>query len=296
MTTKSKNLVSLAAVLMVGIGTLVLVKPAHDLSDRQGKVVDAAMIPSGRAKAPGAPLVASGHGKVVDAVIARNVSARGGADAWRNVDTLQLTGKMDVGQGLRVPYVMEQKRPGKMCLEFDFDNQTATQCVDGQTGWKRLPFMGRTAAEPMTGMELSEMAGAANLDGLLFDSDKHGYKVELIGPEAVNGKHTTKLKVTLPGGALRWVYIDDETGLEVKIEATRALRGQERLVETTYSDWQRVEGLLISRRQETRYKGEKGSYFVTVESVRVNLPLEDSRFAMPAAGGVESGLTQEKSS
>ena len=58
--------------------------------------------------------------------------------------------------------------------------------------------------------------------------------------------------------------------------------GRERRVETFYHDWQETEGLLIPRRQETRTEGNNESHFLTVETVRVNPPLDDSRFAMPA--------------
>ena len=83
------------------------------------------------------------NARAVDALIARNIAARGGADAWRAVSSLRLTGQMDLGQGMHVPYVLEQKRPGKMCLEFVFDGETAVQCADGNSGWKLAPFRGR---------------------------------------------------------------------------------------------------------------------------------------------------------
>jgi hypothetical protein len=225
-----------------------------------------------------------GHGKVVDELIARNVAARGGAEAWRAVDTLRFSGRMDLGQDLRVPYVLEQKRPGKMCFEFEFDDQTATQCVDGRSGWKLLPFMGRNSPQPMTEPELREMAGAVSIDGLLFDSDKRGYRITLVGNETVDGRDTSKLEVKLPTGAVRWVYVDNESGLEVKMEAMRSLRGQERLVSTTFSEWRAEDGLLIPHRQETHSQGDAESHFVTVEDVSVNPPIDDERFAMPGTG------------
>jgi len=223
-----------------------------------------------------------GHSRAVDTLIARNVAARGGADTWRAVDTLRLAGQMDLGQDVHVPYTLEQKRPGKMCLEFEFDNEIATQCVNGAAGWKRLPFMGRKFAEPMTEQELQEMAGAVGVDGLLFDSDKRGYDIELLGHEDVGGRSAAKLEVTLPGGIVRWVYLDDETGLEIKLQAMRSLRGQQRLVETFFSDWRDVDGLLIPHRQETRMANYPDTQFVTVEAVTVNPAIDDERFAMPA--------------
>ena len=91
-----------------------------------------------------------------------------------------------------------------------------------------------------------------------------------------------KLKVTLPKGGVRWVYLDAETAIEVKLEALRMVAGREHRVETCYFDWQEADGLLIARRQETLTEGDKESHFLTVESVSVNPPLDDSRFALPA--------------
>jgi hypothetical protein len=226
-----------------------------------------------------------GHGRIVDALIARNVEARGGADAWQAVDSLQVSGQMDLGQGMHVPYTIEQKRPGKMCFEFVFDDETATQCVDGNSGWKLLPFRGRDVPEAMTEVELRDMANTATLDGLLFNSAERGYKVELVGKETIENRVAIKLQVTLTSGAVRWVYIDDETALDIKFESMRVLRGEERRVETFYSNWQETDGLLIARRQDTQTEGDEESHFLTVGSVSVNPTIDDSRFAMPATSG-----------
>jgi outer membrane lipoprotein-sorting protein len=225
---------------------------------------------------------AAENARVVDELVARNVAVRGGSEAWRAVTSLRYSGRMDVGQDMTVPYVLEQKRPGKMRLEFVFDDQTAVQSYDGKTGWKLVPFRGRTRPEPMTEAELRETADAADLYGLLFEYAARGHTVELLGQEPVAGRDTFKLKVTLPKGAVRWVYLDAETAIEVKVEAMRTLNGRERRVETIYSDWQATDGLLIARRQETRTEGDKASHILTVESVIVNPPLDDSHFAMPA--------------
>lgn len=227
-------------------------------------------------------LPASGFAQTVDELVARNVAARGGTKAWQAVSSLQLSGRMDVGKGMTVPYLLEQKRPGKMRLEFVFDDETAVQTFDGAAGWKLTPFRGRRNAEPMSDAELREAAGTSDLHGLLFDHAKRGHKVELLGREAVLGRDAFKLQVTLPGGAVRWVYLDAQSGLEVKAEALRKIGGRERRVETFYHDWRASDGLLIARRQETRTEGEKVSHPFTVHSVRVNPPLDDARFAMPA--------------
>jgi hypothetical protein len=239
---------------------------------------------------------APANARAVDALIARNIAARGGADAWRAVSSLRLTGRMDLGQGMHVPYVLEQKRPGKMCLEFVFDGETAVQCADGNSGWKLAPFRGRPTPEPMTEAELRETADSADLYGLLYDYAARGHVVELEGREPVDGRDAIKLKVTLPKGGVRWVYLDAETALEVKLEALRMVAGREYRVETRYFDWQEADGLLIAHRQETLTEGDKESHFLTVDSVSVNPPLDDSRFALPATLGGGHGPARRTSS
>jgi hypothetical protein len=222
------------------------------------------------------------EGRIVKALVAQNLEARGGADTWQAVKSLRLTGLMDLGQGMHVPYVVDKKRPGKFCIEFVFDEETAIQCVDGKAGWKLLPYLGRNKPEAMTDAEYSQLASTAAIDGLLSSAFGRGDKVKLVGKEMVAGSLAVKLEVTLPGGTVRWLYIDEETGLDIKLESTRMLRGQERIVETFYYDWEDSDGLLIPRRQETKTQGDDDFNFVTVDSVLINSPLDDSRFAMPA--------------
>lgn len=220
--------------------------------------------------------------RAVDALVARNVAARGGAAAWRAVSSLRLTGDMDLGRGMVVPYALEQKRPGMMCLEFTFDDARAVQCAAGETGWRIAPYLGRPAPEPMTDSELRETADSADLYGLLFDYRARGHKIDLLGHSTVDGRDTVELQVTLPRGAVRWVYLDAETALEVKVESLRMLGGRERRVTTRYLDWRDSSGLLIAHRQETQTEGDDESHFVTIERVSVNPPLDDARFQMPA--------------
>jgi len=228
-----------------------------------------------------APL--AGHAQTVDELLTRNLAARGGAQAWAQVSTLQMTGRMEIGRDVMVPYVLEQKRPGKMRLEFEFDGEPVVQTYDGKTGWKLTPFLGRRDAQPMTATELREAAGTSDPRGLLIDHAARGHKVALLGREKVEGRDAFKLQVTLPEGAVRWVYLDAETALEVKQEMRRKLGQRERLVQTYFYDWQPTQGVLVAHRQETRTEGRKNTLPFLVQTVRVNLPLADELFGRPAS-------------
>jgi hypothetical protein len=230
--------------------------------------------------------------QTVDELVARNLAARGGESAWRAVKSLKISGTMGLGRGMFVPYVMEQQRPDKMRFEFVFNGQTAVQTMDGKRGWKLAPFLGRTDPEPMTEAELRESADMASIDGLLFDYAAHGHKLELLGRSKVDGKDAFKLKVTLPAGAVRWVYLDADSGLELKMEAKRKRGKREWLVETYSRDWKETAGLLIPHRQETRAEGRKKSHLFFVADVQVNPRLEQARFDKPASVAPKTAAVQ----
>lgn len=227
--------------------------------------------------------------RFVNSLIARNLEARGGADAWQDVESMRMAGQMDLGGEMIVPYTLEQKRPGKMCFEFTFDGETSTQCTDGNEGWKIAPFRGRSEPQPMSELELREMADSSDPYGLLYDHRARDLDIEYLGTEQIDGRDVYKLQVTLPRGAVRWLYLDTETALDVKLEARRIIAGREYGIETFYTDWQDIEGLLIPTRQETYTVGDEESHFLTVDSVMVNPGIEDSRFHIPAIVSTDPG-------
>jgi len=227
-------------------------------------------------------LAGTAGAQTAEEIVARNVAARGGLEAWRAVKSMTLTGHMDVGHDTKVPYRLELARPRRMRLEFEFSGATAVQTFDGHKGWKLMPFLGKREALPLTEQELSLSAGQAELDGPLVDYQAKGHRVELVGEEEVEGRKTTRLRITLASGAVRDVWIDAETGLETKYETTHLVRSEKRRLETYYRDYRSVGSLTIPHRIETRLEGASTSQQVTVEAVRFNDPLGDERFGMPA--------------
>ncbi|MEJ2142861.1 MAG: hypothetical protein P8Y24_11005 [Gammaproteobacteria bacterium] len=224
---------------------------------------------------------AGGYGSRIDSLIEKNVEAKGGEAAWRQVSSLQLSGQMSLGQGVVAPYKIDQKRPLKMCTEYEFNKRRVVQCVDGDSGWQFLPYLGRNLPEPLKKEDALAIADTASIDGMLLNAHERGFKIEWLGKEDVDGRPADKLKVEMPGGTVRWIYLDEETGLDVKLEYTIMIRGKEQLVETTYSDWKAEAGLLFPGRTNTRLKGTSESSFVTIDKIVVNPAIEDKRFVMP---------------
>src|SRR5258708_2775871 len=156
--------------------------------------------------------VAAAEGKpvpgnlTVTQIVDKHVAARGGLQAWRAVQTLSVTGKMDAGSGdsearseiiakggtgasvrragsaapadsdkgavqrqqVQLPFRLEMKRPRKSRLEIDFAGKTAVQVYDGQNGWKVRPYLNRNDVEPFTAEEAKSEVEKTDLDGPLI--------------------------------------------------------------------------------------------------------------------------------
>ncbi len=214
-------------------------------------------------------------------IVAGNVLARGGSAAWRAVKSIRMTGRMDAGLGLEVPFHLELERPRKMRLELVFQDETAVQAYDGTVGWKLRPFLGRKGVEALSEEELRSAAAQADLDGPLIDYAAKGYKVELVGREPVEGHDAYELKLTLAGREVSHIWVDARTLLEIKLESTRRLHGTDRRVATYYRNYAPVAGLLMPHLLETAVEGIPQKSKLTIETVVLNPAIADSRFTRP---------------
>lgn len=220
-------------------------------------------------------------------VVEKNAAARGGAAAWRAVQSMSMTGEMDAGgkTDAKVPYTMSLKRPHMSRLEIRFENQTAVQTYDGKQGWKYRPYLGRTEAEPLTAVELQSEQATDELDGALIDADRKGTKVELQGMEKVEGKDAYKLKLTKAGGASRNLWVDAVSFLEVKIDGEpRKLDGRPHKVAVFFRDYRTESGLNVPHTLETVVEGVKQTRKIVIKSVTINPKLDDVLFGKPQPG------------
>lgn len=246
-------------------------------------------------------------------IVEKNVAARGGLQAWRAVEALSMTGKLDAGgnnrstlrvpgqreatkfvpqrpaEQVQLPFVIDLKRPRKMRVELQFNGQAAVQVFDGTNGWKLRPFLNRREVEPYTQEELKSASSEAELDGFLIDYAAKGTKVELDGMEKVDGRNTYKLKLTLKNGQSIHLWVDAETFLETKLEGNpRRLDGKYHAVEIYYKDFRSLNGLTIPYLLETVVQDVSGvqdprstAEKIMIEKVMVNPKLDESLFVRP---------------
>jgi hypothetical protein len=218
-------------------------------------------------------------------LIDKNVAAKGGLQAWRAVQTITFSGKMDAGgkSKTQLPFVLEKKRPRKTRVELVFKDDTAVQVYDGTSGWKLRPYLGRRTVEPYSPEELKAAGFESELDGPLVDYAAKGNKVELEGVDKVENQDAYKLKVTMKGGLVQHIWLDAGTFLEVKLEGTpRRMDKKMRPVAIYLRDYKSVSGLKIPYVMETAVEGNKDTHKMLIDRVVVNPKLDDALFAKPS--------------
>ena len=249
-------------------------------------------------------------------IVEKNVTARGGLQAWRSLQTMTWKGKMDAGSGdsaarsrafamssvgktqpasrmdlpdkaevekqVQLPFVNELKRGRKSRVELEFAGKTAIQVYDGTNGWLVRPYLNRNDIEPFTAEQLHSESQSADIDGYLVDYASKGSKVELDGVEKVEGKDAYKLKVTQKSGDVKYIWIDAQSFLDVRVSGQqRRMDGKLRNVYVYQRDFRSVNGLMVPFTLETVVDGYRGTHKTVLESVVINPKLEDSLFTKP---------------
>jgi outer membrane lipoprotein-sorting protein len=219
--------------------------------------------------------------QTLDEILANNAKAKGGLDKIKAVQTIRMTGTMTIGPGMEAPFVMEQKRPNSLRMEFTLQGMTGIQAYDGKTGWQLMPFSGRKDAEPLPEDALKQLQEQADFDGPLVDYKTKGNTVELVGKEKLEGSDVFKLKVTLKTGDVRYVYLDADQFLEIRTEGKTKIRGTDVEGEGTIGDYKDEGGLMIPHAMESGQKGSPQKMKMIIQKVELNVPLDDERFKMP---------------
>jgi hypothetical protein len=217
----------------------------------------------------------------VDQIVAKNIAARGGLAALQGIRSLRMTGTVSIGPSTEAALVMEFKRPVMVRQEFTASGGTGVAAFDGTVAWQILPGPGKPVPERMSAEDQKEMEEQADVEGDLVDWRAKGSQMELLGREAVAGVDTWKLRLTLKSGAVRTLWIDAVTFLEIQSESKRKSAGKEIEFVSTTSDYRDVSGLRVPFRMETRPKWAQTGQKIVLRTVDVNVPIEDSRFRMP---------------
>lgn len=251
-----------------------------------------------------AALVASAalaSAQTVDEIVAKHIQARGGYEKLKAIQTIKITRTFATNFSA-VKVVIHKKRPSLLRIEQTPKGQTVAipRGINADGAWDIV--QGKPAMRPervaLEGRELD-----ADFDGLLVDWKQKGHTVTLEGKESIGGSEAHKLKVATKGGSVRFVYIDTKTFMETGQSGrwllpqadpkTKEFRYMDSI--WVFSDFRDVEGVKFPfsvDEDRTQYAGTlpiTTSTAIYTEKIELNVPMEDSLFAAPAAPAAPTG-------
>jgi outer membrane lipoprotein-sorting protein len=218
--------------------------------------------------------------QTIDEILARNYQARGGLDKLKAVSAWKMNGTIVIpAQELKMPTVIWRKSPDKMRVETTFQDKTIVQAFDGEKAWWIMPFLSAEAQE-MPREQGGLFREQAVFGNPLVACREKGCRVELLGREDMDGTPVFKLKLVKTDGREIFLYLEAESGLELKSSLAMKVDGSDVLAEIVYGDYRPADGVMVPFYVENRMNG-KAQAQMTLETVEVNPTVEDSMFAMP---------------
>jgi hypothetical protein len=216
----------------------------------------------------------------VDELSEKCAKGFGGKAAWAKVNTIILTGTVDIPTfGVSGKVEIFGKRPNKILRTTTImDGQfVQKEGFDGQAAWASDPQKGLRA---ITGNQLEQTKVEA-----VFDTDvrlKEVYPdLKVTGRTKVGERDAYTAVAHEPGGKTLTMYFDAQTGVRLAEDSEGPDEsGTVVKANLLFEDYRAVGD--IQQPRVIRIKAPNVSLTITIEDVKLNEPVDDAKFAMPA--------------
>jgi outer membrane lipoprotein-sorting protein len=216
-------------------------------------------------------------------ILSKVYVARGGLTRIRALRSERVSGTISFGSEASGPFSVELKRPMKMRMTLNVQNQTMIRVYDGTQGWANNPFAGKLNPDSMAEEDLKNISEEADFDGPLIDYAKKSSKVELVGKDKVEDKEVWRVRLTTKNGDVRYYLFDAQTFLLLKWEGKRRANGKEYPIESYFHDYRDVEGLKFAFEIDSGSSATELTQKLVIDKVELNMNFPDSDFTKPSA-------------
>ena len=223
-------------------------------------------------------------------ILAKAKLASGGA-AWDGIRTVHVKAKFVTGGLTGTAESWEDVLTGRAREGFALGPMKGVEGFDGKTAWSQ-DTSGQVNADEGEDT-LLRTTGEAYRRTMAYWYPKRGEGViEFAGEKGEGGRHFEVLRITPKGGRAFDIWVDTGTWLFDRIVEKTALETQTMFL-SDYRDVAGVKVAFVTRRTngETRY-----DQTMTAESVDINVPLDDTIFAMPAAAAKDFAIAGGRTS
>jgi hypothetical protein len=209
-----------------------------------------------------------------------HIEAAGGRKALMALRGLRATGVTRIG-GRELPFILYAETPRSLRIETVGEAGTFLRVFDGvHAPWRKRELLERPAR--LATDEEGDFVAEAEFDDLLLDHEDRGIELEDAGRAEVAGRPCLRLLVTVRLADIYTLYVDEATLMVVRRDQRKRRGGRDVVVETYYSDYRAVNGVMQPFRIQVRSGGRTVTETEITEMV-ANPEMPADFFAPPVA-------------
>jgi hypothetical protein len=210
--------------------------------------------------------------QTADEIIAKYITAIGGADKWSKVQSIKVEGQAEV-QGIAIPYVMQGIQMKGTRIDAEFQGNKIIDIVTPEKGWSQNPLAGKASLDPISADELKTKVDDLDIQDAFIDYKSKGSSVEFLGKDEEDGNEYLKIKMTTKNSNEKTYFFDTKTYLIYKVEGIVKQQGQEIKATVKYLDYQTIDfGIKMA------FKQDQGMMMLVTKKVTVNAPVDAAIF------------------
>ncbi len=210
----------------------------------------------------------------LEAIYRSYLEANGGLVNINAVNSIIVNGRIEKEGSVR-PFKLYRKRPDLMRMSVEYENYAVDTRYDGEEIRQELVGInGKTRQMEMEPGAAERVKRENTMEGPFFHLGRDLRSLSLEGEESIRGVNCYRIAVNERAGSpIRKVWLSQENYQEVKIleEVGSYLQS------AYYSDFERVDGLLVATTVEYRVDQEL-SHRIYVDSVKTNPGVFDAYF------------------
>ncbi len=212
------------------------------------------------------------NAQTADEVIAKYITAIGGAEKWSKVQSIKVEGQIEV-QGIAIPFTMQGVQMKGSRVDAEFQGNKIIDITTPTKGWSQNPFGGKATLSPISDDELKQKLDDLDIQDAFVDYKAKGSTVESLGKDEEDGNEYFKIKMTSKNGNDKTYFIDTKTYLVYKIESIIKQQGQEVKSAVKYLDYQSIDyGIKIA------FKQDQGQMVMVNKKITINPTIDASIF------------------
>ncbi len=210
--------------------------------------------------------------QTADEVVAKYITAIGGAEKWSKIQSLKVEGQIEV-QGIAIPFTMQGVHMKGNRVDAEFQGNKIIDITTPTKGWSQNPLSGKMTLGPIPDEELKSKVDDLDLQDAFVDYKGKGSTIEFLGKDEEDGNEYFKIKITTKNGNEKTYFFDTKTYLAYKVESMTKQQGQDVKTSVKLLDYQMIDfGIKMS------FKSDMGQMMMVTKKVTVNPTIDETIF------------------